>query len=1243
MFPHTDPKQSFPALENEVIKYWRENRTFERSLEIRKDAPEYVFYDGPPFATGTPHYGHILAGVIKDVIPRYWTMRGKYVERRFGWDCHGLPIENIVEKKLGISGKKDIEEKLGVFAFNEECRKNVFGYVDEWRKVVERTGRWVDMDNDYKTLDRDFMESVWWVFKSVYDKGLIYESHRVVPYCPRCSTPLSNFEVNQGYEDKQDKAVTVKFKVKDSASKYVLAWTTTPWTLPANLGLAVGTEIAYAEIRDHASGDTYVLAKDRVATYYKNPEDYTLVREYPGSCLVGLEYEPLFNEPREKSELGELPKGQELGRNAYRVVSGHHVTTESGTGVVHIAPAYGEDDFQIGAKEGLGFFSHINATGNVEGLGFGEGEYVFDFNETVIKYLKDTKSLVHIGSIDHSYPHCYRCKTPLIYRAVSAWYVSVEKIKDGMLKSNEGINWTPEHIKEGRFGKWLEGARDWNISRNRYWGSAIPVWKSEDGEVIVVGSVKELAELSRGQIVEKDGDYVFADTKKPVDIHKHFVDKITIEKNGKTFTRIPEVLDCWFESGSMPYAQKHYPFENKERFEKAFPADFICEGLDQTRGWFYTLVVLSAALYGHEPFKNVIVNGIILAEDGKKMSKSLSNYPDPMLLLEKHGADAVRFFLMNSPAVRAEELRFSEGGVEETVKKVILPIWNSLSFFTTYANIDGYEPEGTQIHFVRHGQTDANLHGRLSDGFENSPLNATGKEQALAAGRELFERGAKFDLIVASPLERASETASIIAAEVGYPHAEIVYDDALVERKSGKYSGKFHSDIVEEHFRLTGERIEIRHSSKIWANDESAETIPDYVERHRLWHADLVERHKGKKILVVAHGGTFRAFNQVLRDLDHEEAFRGVRGLHNCEIAELPVRVLGNPLDKFILGELQTLIARVNDSFEAYDLQKGARAIVDFLDDLTNWYVRRSRRRFWENGMTDDKKNAYDTLRHVLVETSKVLAPFAPFVSEHVFRVLTGKESVHLERFPSFNPTAVSTELLSNMKKAKDLVALGLAARSKAKIRVRQPLFKVVVGESLPQYYLDIVRDELNVKEVAVEDMSKIAKKVVKPNARLIGPKFGKDVQAVILAAKSGEFEELEGGKIAVGEFVLESGEFEVEYVPLLGSDSGFAVEGGYGTVVALDAVVTDELRIEGVARDLIRVIQDSRKEAGYSVSDRIRLSLLGEGVGSVLAAHSDYLESETLADIVAELPDPDVEKTIETDMSVIVMRVKKT
>lgn len=543
---------------------------------------------------------------------------------------------------------------------------------------------------------------------------------------------------------------------------------------------------------------------------------------------------------------------------------------------------------------------------------------------------------------------------------------------------------------------------------------------------------------------------------------------------------------------------------------------------------------------------------------------------------------------------------------------------------------------------MRHGQTDANLHGRLSDGFENSPLNSTGIEQARAAGKELKARGAKFDAIVASPLERASQTASLIAEEVGYPHAEIVYDDAIVERKSGKYTGMFHHDIVEEHFQRTGERIEIRHSSKIWANDESAETEAEFCERLERWHADLVERYAGKKVLVVAHGGNFRALNRHLRALGHEEAFRGVRGLHNCEIAELPVRPLANPLDKFILGELQTLVAKVNDAFETYDLQKGARAIVDFLDDLTNWYVRRSRRRFWESGMSDDKKNAYDTLYRVLVDVSKILAPYAPFVSEHVFRVLTGKESVHLELFPQFERCLVSPSLLSDMKKAKDLVALGLALRSKAKIRVRQPLSRIVIGEPLGQYYLDILREELNVKEVVIEDASKIARKIVKPNARLIGPKFGKDVQSVIMAAKSGIFEELEGGRIGVGDFVLEPGEFEIAYEPSQDVGSGLAVEGGYGTVVALDVTVTDELRLEGVARDLVRVIQDSRKEAGYAVSDRIRLALAGDGLAPVLAAHSAYLESETLADLVAEFPDADVENVADTEVGTVTVRVKK-
>ncbi|MDD2487191.1 MAG: isoleucine--tRNA ligase [Candidatus Gracilibacteria bacterium] len=1055
-YPQVNSRQSFPEMEAKILEFWKKNNTFKKSIEIRKDSLEFNFYDGPPFATGTPHYGHLLAGTIKDVIPRYQTMKGKKVERNFGWDCHGLPIENIVEKKLKISGKKDIEDKIGVYAFNEECRANVFSYVEDWKRIVGKMGRWVDMENDYKTLDASFMESVWWVFKSLYDKGYIYESQRVVPYCPRCSTPLSNFEVNQGYEDKQDKSVTVKFKVKGSESKYVLAWTTTPWTLPANLGLAVGNDIEYAEVLDKASKETYVLANDRLGHYYKSEEDYTLVRVYKGECLVGIRYEPLFNDFTLLDEASSLPKGLELGKNVYSVIAGHHVTTESGTGIVHIAPAYGEDDSIIGKKEKLGFVSHIDDTGNVENLSEYMGIYVFDFNETVIKLLKDRGEIINISTINHSYPHCYRCHTPLIYRGISAWYVKVEEISSKLVKNNEEITWLPENIKHGRFGKWIENARDWNISRNRYWGSAMPIWKSEDKtEQWCIGSIQELYDLNKdfAQIEKKGDKFFYADSGKEIDLHKHFVDSIKIKhpETGSVMTRIPEVLDCWFESGSMPYAEKHYPFENKDTFK--FPADFIAEGIDQTRGWFYTLLILGTLLFERTPFLNVIVNGTILAEDGRKMSKSLKNYPDPENLIDLHGADAIRFYMMNSPAVRADDMKFAEAGVEETIKKVILPFWNTYSFFTTYANIDNFE----------------------------------GKQ-------------------------------------------EEVY--------------KFLDD-------------------------------PNF-----------------------------------------------------------------NKLDSWILSKLQELIKEVTNGFETYDINGVTRPIFDFMDNLTNWYIRRSRRRFWKSENDNDKIFAYNTLYEVLVVLSKIIAPVMPFISEEVFKNLTGKESVHLEFFPEYNEKLIFENLNEDMDKTQKIINLGLKLRAEKKIRVRQPLESITIGEKLEDYYLEIIKEELNVKNVLVlEDMSQIAKKICKPNARLIGPRFGKNVQEIINLAKNGDFMELSNGGIKVGEYELNEGEYEIAFET--NGETGDLLA-GFGMVISMDTLITNELLLEGYARDLVRSIQDARKDAGYNVSDRIRLDIRGDKSLDILELFKNYIESETLSKIEENMSLCDVDKELEIDDLKFTIHLKK-
>ena len=701
MYKPVDPKVDFPKQEEEILKYWAEHDTFKKSVSQREGAEEYVFYDGPPFATGLPHFGHFIPSTIKDIIPRYQTMKGKKVDRRFGWDCHGLPIENLIEKELNINSKHEIEA-MGIDKFNDACRASVLRYTKEWRQTITRMGRWVDFDNDYKTMNPEYMESIWWVAKSLWDKGLIYERKYILPYCPRCSTVLSTHELAQGYKDVQDQTVTVRFKVTKAPAgvpdpdmangkTYFLAWTTTPWTLPSNLGLCMGPDIDYVKILDKESGDYYIFAEARLGAYYKNETDYEIIWRHKGKDFIDAEYEPLFPyfAQLKDSKVCEEMSGQKCAKGAFRMFNAAYVSTEDGTGIVHIAPAFGEEDHKVFAGSGVPEVEPIDAeckfTKEVSDY---QGLFVKDADKDIMKRLKDEGKLVKRDSVLHSYPHCWRCGSPLIYRGIGSWFVKVADYHDVLLRANSKINWQPNHIKEGRFGKWLAGARDWAVSRNRYWGNPIPIWRCDDPDckhTLCVGSRQELKDLS--------GTY-------PEDLHKQFVDKITFKcpKCGKgTMRRIPEVFDCWFESGSMPYAQVHYPFENKEKFEANFPANFISEGLDQTRGWFYTLTVLAAQLFDKPAFENCIVNGIVLASDGRKMSKSLRNYTDPVEAIDKFGADSIRLFLMHSAVVKADEIRYSDDSVRDIIKSIILPLWNSYSFFVQYANIDGITCTGHEF------------------------------------------------------------------------------------------------------------------------------------------------------------------------------------------------------------------------------------------------------------------------------------------------------------------------------------------------------------------------------------------------------------------------------------------------------------------------------------------------------------------------------------------------------------------
>lgn len=1028
MFKNVDPKQSFPKMEEGLIEYWEANKIFEKSIEGRSAEKEYVFYDGPPFATGLPHYGHILAGTMKDVVPRYWTMRGHRVERRFGWDCHGLPVENVVEAELGLSGKKEIEEKVGKAGFNEKCRSIVLRYTAEWEKTVTRMGRWVDFKNDYKTMSPEFMESVWWVIRQLWDKDLIYKGHKAMHVCPHCVTPLSNFEVTLGYKEVKDNSVIWKFKMKGTENEYLLAWTTTPWSTPGTMGLSVGPDYTYVKVK--VGDEVLVFVKDQLEFVMKGIEDYEILGEVKGTDLVGLEYEPLMASYREVPEVAS-------NANVYKVYGADYVEVTDGTGIVTINGSYGEIDMEAAKKNGLpmvmdvemdGHFNKI--AGPYSGLGVKEAE---------VKLLADMEAagkVWHTEKYKHSYPHCWRCDAPLLNYATSSWFVSIDKIKEKMLAANQNIHWVPDHIKDGRFGKWLENARDWCISRNRYWGTPLPVWVcAETDERICIGSIKELEELSGAKVT---------------DLHSHFVDEIVIHKDGKEFRRVPEVLDCWMESGAMPYAQKHYPFENPESFEKNFPAEFIAEGLDQTRGWFYTLVVLGAALFDKSPFKNVIVNGLVLAEDGKKMSKKLKNYPDPAEVFDKYGADALRFYLMNSPVVRAEALRFSERGVEEVVRKMLLPIWNSYSFFVTYANIDKWE---------------------------------------------------------------------------------------------------------------------------------SKNAVPT-----------------------------------------------------------------NNKMDKWIISELEQLLKELTAQMDQYDLQRATEPIVNFTESLTNWYIRRSRRRFWKSDSDSDKNEAYSTLYYCLTKLSQIIAPFTPFIAEEIYRNLTGAESVHLTDWPEFDATKIDLELNKEIELVRTIVALGHSIRAKKNIKVRQPLgmVKVALPEGLSQAMVEaqkeVILEELNVKALEfIADGAALIERVITLSPPLLGPKYGKDVQQIINNAKAGNYEVLDDGRVKVLEFVLEKGEFELGFKGKEGMD----VESEKGIVVVLDTEVTHELKLEGYARDLVRYIQDLRKEADFKVDDRIVVAIDVDGVvAEARDTFKDYLLSETLTKELVAFDSCQWDKEKDLDLDGIMVRV---
>ncbi|MCB9092151.1 MAG: isoleucine--tRNA ligase [Halobacteriovoraceae bacterium] len=1018
----SDSNQSFNFVEAEhsVLNFWHQNQIFEKSLEKTRKGQPYIFYDGPPFATGLPHHGHLVGSTLKDVIPRYFTMKGRFVDRRFGWDCHGLPIEHEIDKKLGMSAQEAVE-KLGVKKYNDECRGIVQKYTTEWKKTIDRIGRWVSFERQYRTMDTDFMESVWWVFKSLWDKDLIYQSTKVMPFSTALGTVLSNFEAGSNYQTVQDTATTVLFKLNDSED-YIAAWTTTPWTLPSNLGLCVNKEIDYALVEDSKLSLRYYIAKERIETYEKKllKRELKIINEVKGSQLVGKKYEPLFSYFSDKKEKG-----------AFQIFEDDYVTIENGTGIVHTAPSFGEDDERVMKKNDIHLdVCPVTANGFfTEEVSDFKGRLVTDkqTNRDIINWLKEKNKWLEDHSYSHSYPHCPRSHTPLIYRAIPSWYVSVEKIKDQMIASNQQINWVPDHLRDGRFGKWLENAKDWAISRNRVWGTPIPIWYNETTKKhLCVGSIEELKKLSGTELK---------------DLHREYVDDLPIKIAGEDgeYRRIPEVLDCWFESGSMPYAQLHYPFENREIFEAGFPAEYIAEGLDQTRGWFYTLTVLSSALFKKPAFKNVIVNGLVLAEDGKKMSKSLRNFTSPDILMENFGADALRLFLINSALVKAEDLRFSDEGVKDMVRRVLLPWYNCFKFLKTYIDVDQWKPTS------------------------------------------------------------------------------------------------------EKDFK------------------------PTHI------------------------------------------------------------------LDQWILSKLQTLIDQVNHEMGKYHLYNVIPALFEFIDDLTNWYIRLNRKRFWaENSdakMKQDKEEAYQTLYTTIKVLGELMAPFAPFLSEHLYQELKDLDpaselSVHLCAYPEANEKLRNPTLEDAVKRMQEIILLGRQKRIQEKVKVKIPLRSLKVIHQEKAILEEIkkletpIKTELNVKEIQYDtDELKYIKFYALPNSPVLGKKLGKEFgkyRKAIGELSSEEIKKLEDS----GELAIMGRNFSLEEI-LLYREPLENIDSLSNRFISIDfpCKLDSELIQEGMAREVVNRIQKTRKEINFNVEDRIKVQCqCDEELKEIIQKHWEYIAKETLS-----------------------------